>query len=268
MIDSTLSVTEAVHLDSSLSVFDVLRSHTAGAQIGGKVTLSDGLSVLGNGVFGCGLSVMNGRTGLYGGLTQYKTDVQPKVLGSLTVSGEMPLGSSLSATPASFFLTGLSLSNAGYLGGKLSVTDAVQPLSSLTVAAEAKLGAAVRTYGAVQADGSIAASGGVFVPSGGLLSVANVVGLGVVSISASGFVGVSGDLSVTEHLDVILGVSIGDAFHLGNSFSVRSFARVGSILSADSHAWFGAKLSVEDDAVIKGSLFVHLRNGSPCRLCR
>ena len=91
------------------------------------------------------------------------------------------------------------------------MTDAVQLMSSLTVAAEAKLGAAVRTYGAVQADESIAQSGGVFVPSGGLLSVANVVSLGVVFISAGGFVGVSGDLSVTEHLDVILGVSIGDA---------------------------------------------------------
>jgi hypothetical protein len=86
----------------------------------------------------------------------------------------MSLGSSLSATHASFFLAGHSLSNAGYLGGKLGVTDAVQLMSSLTVAAKAKLGTAVRTYGAVQADESTAASGRVFVPSGGLLSVANV----------------------------------------------------------------------------------------------
>ncbi len=107
------------------------------------------------------------------------------------------------------------------------MTDAVQIMSSLTIAAEAKLGTAVRTYGAVQADESIAASGGVFVPSGGLLSVANVASLGVVSISASGFVGVSGDLSVTEHFNVILGASIGDAVHLGNSLGRRiSYVRL------------------------------------------
>ncbi len=49
----------------------------------------------------------------------------------------------------------------------------------------------------------------------------------MVSISASGFVGVSGDLSVTEHFDDILGVSIGDAVHLGNSLGRRiSYVRL------------------------------------------